>query len=245
MGTSCSTGKWPSSAAQRRISRQQPPGKRAAFHCQCLPSALDALSKRSGWSRIRLKTGASLGHQCSDVLSTLALMLRKPPDACVSTPAPCLALAWLHRGLRYLRRNRDVQVPSSSPTPTKAGMRQKPAATWRRKPEQRVPTAMEINSRNKGGGRKTGPVLPCQAPSSSQSQAAKPQLRSRACPNILLRSWMQPTAKAQSPIWTPPAPASSTAYTHIGFCCLILLPPSSLHHSPTSYTEVTLQEHDQ
>lgn len=156
------------------------------------------------------------------------------------------AWSWLgYRGLRYLRRNRDVQVPSSSPTPTKAGMKQEPAATWRRETEQRVPTAREINSRNKGGGRKTGPVLPCQAPSSSQAQAAKPQLRSRACPNILLRSWMQPTTKAQSPIWPPPAPASSTAYTYIGFCRLILLSPSSLHCSPKSYIEVALQEHDQ
>lgn len=78
---------------------------------------------------------------------------------------------------------------------------------------------MQSNSRNKGGGRKTGPVLPCQAPSSSQAQAAKPQLRSRACPTILLRSWTQPTARAQSPIWTPPAPASSLASTRR------LLPP--------------------
>lgn len=37
-------------------------------------------------------------------------------------------------GLSYLCRDRDVQVPPPSPTPTKAGMRQDPAATQRREP---------------------------------------------------------------------------------------------------------------
>lgn len=113
----------------RRSAGNNPQEKRAAFHHWCLPSALDGFSKRSGWSRIRLNPEASLAHQGSDTLSPSALTLGALSDAHAGTPAPWLGCT---PGLSNLCRDRDVQVPSLSPTPTKAGMKQDPAATRRR-----------------------------------------------------------------------------------------------------------------
>lgn len=62
-----------------------------------------------------------------------------------------------------------------------------------------------------------GPGLPCQALSSSRALAAKPQLRSQAYPTILLSSWTQSIARAQSPIWPPPIPASLPPCTHVDY----------------------------
>lgn len=80
-----------------------------------------------------------------------------------------------------------------------------------------MPTALESYRRNKGGGRKMGPRLPCQALAPLQALAAKPQLRSQAYPTILLSSWTQPTARAQSLIWPPPVLASLPPCTHVNY----------------------------